>query len=213
MSPKTIRIQSAALLALLALASCRSLPDPKGREVQVLYAGTLEAVAPADVVVAPVENRSETSDVPTRELREAFYRGLVKRRYSPIALARVDEVTLTAEAGPEGDETGEVGVTEAAYAPGTLEEDAVLQLIVKRWDTRLYDTQGIVDVEIEAWMLDGRRPTGPELWGGRLEKRVSAGGRSLEAGELSARESIARQIAEELLGALPPRPVAPGPRR
>ncbi len=207
MSPKTLRIQSAALLALLAFASCRSLPDPKGREVQVLYAGTLEATAPADVVVAPVENRSETRDVPLAELREAFYRGLVKRRYSPIALERVDEVTQTAEA----EESGEVGVTEAAYQPGSLEEDAVLQLVVKRWDTRLYDTQGVVDVEIEAWMLDGRRPTGPELWGGRLEKRISAGGRSLEAGDLAVRESIARQIAEELLGALPPRPVAPGP--
>lgn len=208
MASKTICNPSAALLALLALVSCRSLPDPAGREVQVLYAGTLEARAPADIAVAPVENRSESNDVPLAELREAFYRGLVKRRYSPIALARVDEHTMAAQA----DDRGEVGLTEAAYEPGSLGEDAVLRLIVKRWDTHLFDTQGIVDVEIEAWMLDGRQPNGPELWGGRLTQRVGAGGGSLSAGELAARRSIARQIAEELLGALPPRPVAPGPR-
>lgn len=181
-------------IAVVALASgCRTVPTVPGAGVQVLYSGTLQEVRPVDVVVAPVENASGSSEVPAEALRAAFGRNLVKRRYSPLALPYVDRQ-----------------VVEASYTPGSLREDAVLQIVVQRWDTSLWESKGAIDVSVEAWMLDAAQPGRAELWGGRLEERLMLQQELSSFGSQTALfDVVAERIATRILEAMPPRPVGP----
>ena len=202
------RLLPLACLSVLPAVACRSLPDPKGDEVQVLYEGALEEASPVDVVVAPVENRSGDPDVPGDLLRESFQRALVKRRYSPLALEFVEQAIEEVEV-PSGD--GEGVVTEASYRPGSLGEDAVLRVIVHEWDDSLLDTHGIVDARIDAYMLDGAG--GPELWGGRVVKRVNLTQyRTRAATDRALLAFGCDEMAEEVLAAMPARTPRPGTR-
>ncbi|MCB9915812.1 MAG: hypothetical protein H6828_11810 [Planctomycetes bacterium] len=177
-------------LGALLLASCQELPKVPGKYVSTLYVGGLESTQPADVVVAPVADESLTQRAPKAALREAFQSGLVKRRYSPLALDYVDR-----------------RVVEAAYAPGSLQEDAVLQVTVRQWDMSRWDSHGEVAVEVEAWMLGA---DGVELWGGKLTRKLDL---STERQHFpTTREAFERGsvlIAEELLEVMPAR----NPRR
>jgi len=175
-----------ALLASLALVACNTLPDHPGAHVEVLHQGELEQVSVRDVIVAPVINESTAQRLPEDALRASFSEALVKRRYSPLAIAYVDDNTREASAGPS-----------------MLGEDAVLQVVVKEWDTSMWDSKGVLMVEIEAWMQDSKR-SGRELWGARLERRFSL----RKEIDIAATEDIvlARacdKIADELLEMLP----------
>lgn len=192
------------LLALaLALGACRSLPTPRGAAVETLYDGPLAKAAPVDVVVAPIENRSPTGDVPVDLLRGAFERALVKRRYSPLATAYVDQALQRTEGA------GGTRATEASYRPGSLGEDAVLRVLVQSWDDSLFKSHATITAEIDAYMLDSSG--GPELWAGRVRKRINLTSHLTRAPTDRALLTIGcDDLAEELLAAMPARTAKPG---
>lgn len=155
------------------------------------------------MVVAPVEDRSGSGDVPLDLLREAFQRALVKRRYSPLAGEYVDQALQRGEAG-EG-----ARPTEASYRPGSLGEDAVLRVIVQSWDGSLFSTHATITAELDAYMLDSAG--GPELWAGRVRKRINLTAHLTRAPTDRALMEIGcDQLAEELLAAMPARTAKPG---
>lgn len=185
-----------AALALLvgALApACHVTPDPPQRYVEVLYRGTLEEVQPNDVVVPPLLNTAGEPQVPEGVLREAFVRNLAKRRYAPLALEYVDRQVI-----------------EAAYAPGSLGEQAVLQVEVRRWDMSRFTSHAVIEVEIEAWMLDAGQPGRAELWGGRTVRSLDL---SVDTARFASTrllfESVCDELAADLLEAMPARAAQP----
>ncbi len=180
----------ALLFGVQFLGACQELPKVPGRHVSELYRGSLESVQPADVVVAPIADKSADGRAPTDSLRQAFQSGLIKRRYSPLALEYVDR-----------------RVVEAAYTPGSLREDAVLQVTVREWDMNRWDTHGEISVVMEAWMIG---PDGAELWGGKLTRKIDLS--SEREHYPTTREAFERGsviLASELLEVMPAR----NPRR
>ncbi len=191
------------LALALALGACRSLPTPRGTGVETLYDGPLAQAAPVDVVVAPIEVRSATGDVPVDLLRDAFQRALVKRRYSPLATAYVDQAVQ------RGEESGGARAAEASYRPGSLGEDAVLRVLVQSWDDSLFKTHATITAELDAYMLDSAG--GPELWAGRVRKRINLTSHLTRAATDRALLAIGcDDLAEELLAAMPARTAKPG---
>ena len=56
---------SILLVPILALSSCRTLPDVPGTSVRVLYSeGAMSAKSPVDIVVAPVRDETGESMAP-----------------------------------------------------------------------------------------------------------------------------------------------------
>lgn len=183
-----------AVLACVALAACSSIPKRPGSSVETISPATVGARSPVDVVVAPIANPTNTASLPGEALRESFHDGLVKRRYSPLALTYVDRK-----------------VVDAAYKPGSLQEEAVLQVTVERWDDSLWDTHRALTIKISARLIDATSSTGADLWAGRLERRFDVdqtGESTLGAAGLMRR--ACESIAAELLAALPARDPAPG---
>ena len=180
-----------ALCAAFAVSGCQTLPEAPGRHVEELYHGQLETVRPMDVVVAPIIDLSVDGGVPSLELRQAFQRNLIKRRYSALALPYTDR-----------------RVVNASYKPGALFEDAILQITVRRWDLSRWKSSGEVSVNIEAWMLSAEDES--ELWGGRLVRTFYLA-REMEglATDKGALSMTAESIASELLEVMPARTPMP----
>lgn len=175
---------------LLLVGACQQVPKLPGSSVEVLTDGAaLMSLSPADVVVAPVEVMGNADKPPVQMLRRSFQVALVDRRYSPLATSYVD-----------------TGIIEAAYTPGTLDEEAVLQISVRSWSETLGVAHTSLYADIEAAMLDAR--TGETLWSGQLGKRYS-----LALDSVSSRQQIQRkvcnQIAEEIMAAMPARRTRP----
>jgi len=177
-------------LGLALAAACHTLPEPPGFYVDVIHKGTLEEVQPVDVVVLPIVDDSGLGEVPAKELREAFYTTLPRRRYTPISLDYVDR-----------------RVVEASYGPGMLQEDAALKVVVREWDLSRWESQNRLTVEVEAWMLG---QGGEELWGGRLHKTFDLR-QERERHETSyqAFRLACQLIAEDLLEVMPARSPKP----
>lgn len=184
----TVKITSLvpALLAGLALAACNNLQDHPGAHVTVVHQGELETRNVRDVVIAKVINESTAQEVPVEALRAGFSKALIKRRYSPLALAYVDDRAREASAGAS-----------------LLGEDATLQIVIKEWDRSLWDSQGVLVVEIEAWMMEAGY-AGRELWGSRLERRYSLRQEmDVAATEAILMRQVCDQIADDLLEVMP----------
>jgi len=186
-----------ATLALLtgalgvAGSGCQTLPEPPGLHVEELFHGSLETAQPIDVVVAPVIDESASRGAPTKALREAFQRNLLVRRYSPLALEYVDRKVVS-----------------ASYRPGTLSEDAVLQVTVRGWDLSRWQSDGEVTAEVEAWMLSAA--DGTELWGGRLQRTFDlAYEKENHPTNMVANNKASEGIASELLDVMPARTPRP----
>ncbi len=192
----TLRVAAGCIpvAACIALAACSSIPKRPGSSVETLSPSNVAARSPVDVVIAPIANPSGKASVPSEMLRESFHDGLVKRRYSPLALTYVDRK-----------------VVDASYKPGTLQEEAVLQVTVERWDDSLWDSHRAVTLRIAARLIDAANPSGGDLWAGRLERRfdVDKGGESTLGADGLMRKAC-ESIAAELLAALPARDPAPG---
>jgi hypothetical protein len=182
------------LIGLVTLATaCHQMPSRPGENVSTQKGGTLEQKSPIEVAVAPIKDSSGNKALPRAELRSAFQAALVQRHYSPIALGLVDSK-----------------VVNAAYRPGALEEQAVLLLDVQRWDTRLWDSRNVIEVTIQARMLDPQNPSG-ELWSGVLEKRFDFGEiHDQFATEGALQRHACQTIAGELMEAMPARQPTPG---
>ncbi len=179
------------LLAALLGSACQSLPDPPGQNVTEIFHGTLEIVQPADVVVAPITVEGNAGVVPTMELRKAFQRNLLLRRYSALALPYTDR-----------------RVVNASYKSGSLYEDAILKIIVKKWDMSRWSSNKEVAVVMEAWMISSKDES--QLWGGRFEKtfylQQDMAHRATEKG---AFEETAQLIASRLMEIMPARTPKP----
>lgn len=183
-----------ACACVLVLAACNELPHRRGESVETASAAKLDQKHPVDVVVAPVENASGRKDVPLAAMREAFEKGLVRRRYSPLATEYVDR-----------------RVVNAAYTPGSLKEEAVLQITIETWDPSLLDSHGALIVKAHARLVDAQDPSNGQLWSGAIDRRFD-----LDANRehFSTRAAILQhaceRIAEEVLAALPARSAGPG---
>jgi len=187
-------------LGILALAGCQTQPTLAGRRVNVFPEGRIAVVNPADVAIAPVEVVAPGVKVPSQHLRSAAQRALVRKRYSPLALAQVD-----------GALAGSVGVEPASYSPGMLREDAVLELTVHAWDDSFWSIRKSLNVDVEVRLVEPG--TGNTLWGARLPQRFDF--QSLQSE--TASEEIMVQLAcervlDELLARLPARDAQPGAR-
>jgi hypothetical protein len=178
---------------LISLTACQSTaPVPHGLGVDQHGLVKLVEKNPTDVAVAPIRN-SAGKDVPVRDLRACFHKGLVARRYSPLALEYVDR-----------------NVVDAGYTPGASNEQAVLDINIERWDTSLWKTHNAITARMQVRMLDAA--SGEELWSGRIDQRYDFGS-TLDAmpTEAARIHYACDTIANELLAALPARnPKAPG---
>ena len=189
-----ISLSLLALATSAALSSCNDLPRRRGEAVQTVSSGKLEKKNPIDVVVPPIENATAEQDVPLAMLRGAFQKGLLRRRYSPLALDYIDGK-----------------VVDAAYTPGSLKEEAVLQVTVETWDTSLLETRGVLNVKAHAKLIDAENPGNGQLWGGFIDHRFEL---EDQRERFSSREALLEyacgQIADEVLAALPARSAGPG---
>jgi hypothetical protein len=184
---RTLAFPAAAVAFCLSFAACHtSAPVPHGRGVDQQGLAKLIEKNPVDIAVAPVKNQAG-KDVPVAALRECFQKGLVTRRYSPLALAYVDR-----------------NVAEAGYKPGASKEQAVLEITVESWDTSSWSTRNAITARMQVRMLDA--DGGEELWRGRIDQRYDFGS-SLEGlpTETARMHFACDTITNELLAALPAR--------
>ncbi|MEM9799679.1 MAG: hypothetical protein AAGA20_05080 [Planctomycetota bacterium] len=179
--------------------ACQTTPRLAGRDVDVVADGRqLEAINPVDIAVLPVQVTAPAVNAPTETLRRAAMKGLVRRRYSPLAAEIVDDRMASAGSG--------VGAIEASYTPGDLAEDAVLEVTVLRWAAPSWDIRREVDVELEARLIDPRDPLGPDLWAARIDRKFSAtSGTTVPVPEARAMQEACDSIFTELFAQLPPR--------
>jgi hypothetical protein len=177
---------SALGVACLLLAGCQSTPPPAGIGVEAKGLAKLNEKNPVDVAIAPVRNMAG-KDVPAAELRTCFHKGLVARRYSPLALAFVDR-----------------NVVDAAYTPGASNEQAVMTIDIEKWDTSIWKTHNAINTRMVVRMLDAS--SGQELWSGRVDQRFDFG-RAVDnmPTETSRMHYACDQIAAAILEKLPAR--------
>lgn len=189
---RTTSTARALLLLTGLLGACASTPFEAERPFPYTEFGAdgpLESVRPVDLLVAPVHNQSGIPNVPVEPFRVALTEELVARLYSPLSLEWADGRAV-----------------EAGYDPNAPGADAILQVVVTRWDESLYDSHGAVLAEAEARLLDAGVATRPVLWAVDVGRRLEASSRQrgrLPASEVRAR--MADQLAQEILRLLPER--------
>jgi hypothetical protein len=199
---------SLLLLPVLAVSSCRNLPEVPGTSVRELYSeGGMAAKSPVDIVVAPIMVEANIGGVPSEALRSAFGDALVRRRYSPLSLEFITSSLEGMETTPDN-----VGAPiPASYSPGTFGEDAVLRLMVKNWDMSLWKTERKLGVTIDAWMIDSIDSLGTELWGARYDSVLDM---SLMQNRYLTNEALMQhccgEVARELMDCMPARTARPG---
>lgn len=189
-------ILAACVCCALALpfAACNDIPKRKGASVDTVSPARFDTTLPTEVVVAPIVNPSANATLPADVLRESFQHALVRRRYSPLAIGYVD-----------------AKIVDAAYRPGSLQEEAVLEVTVERWDTSLWEMRGSLSVKLNVRLIDARKPGGADLWSGRIDRRFDF---ATGEGVSDTSTRLARacdEIANEVLGALPARQSQPRP--
>jgi len=183
----------ASIACAAVLAACSELPRRRGQAVESTSTPKLDQQKPVDVVVAPVENETGRKDVPLAAMREAFEKGLVRRRYSPLATEYVDR-----------------RVVDASYTPGSLHEEAVLQVTIETWDVSLLETRGALIVKAHARLLDAKDPTNGQLWSGAIDHRFDLDAtREHYSTKAAMLQQACERIADEILAALPARSAGP----
>lgn len=182
-----VRLLLASTL-LIPLASCESPTHVSPQHVtDLLPAAGIARAQPADIAVAPVRDESGMS-VPVDALRQACYVGLVDRLYSPVSLEYVDRQW-----------------TDASFGGGGAAE-AVLEVVVKKWDATNVPQRGIVVARAEARLFDAKAVEGTPLWAVGVTRRLDLGGPDPAPGWESR---AAGMLAWEILSELPERdPVA-----
>lgn len=194
------RTIAVAVVLLGGGAACQTQPRLIGRDVEVLNQGRIAALNPADVAVAPVLAAETVVDAPLGRIRRAAQNGLVLRRYSPLANSIVDDAI------GEGTEAPGIGTVEASYLPGDLGEDAVLEVVVERWNDANWGIRGALDVALQARMIDAKDPLGPSLWEARIDKTFQFGReRRRTAGGAIQIQNACDSIMAELFSKLPAR--------
>jgi hypothetical protein len=186
---KSIAISCLALAASLA-AGCASTSAPRGTDNPALVTGALKSVNPLDIVVLPIQNSTGLSNLPLEEMRHDFHAGLVRQRYSPLALDYVDARTV-----------------EASYSPGDLQEQAIFQVFLSGWDDSQWKTHARLGIEAEVYLLDSRHPDVRQpLWGGKADRKIDLSG---ERPNFPTDSALVRRAVEkytqDVLASLPAR--------
>jgi hypothetical protein len=187
-------LTSSIFIALAITVGCQPLPRaPRGGDVTLLPSAGLTELQPNDIAIPPIEVASKSIQAPDLTIRTAFQRALVQRRYAPLSLESVDR-----------------RVVDASYQPGNLREDAVLQIIVHRWDESHWESSRDIFADIEVRLIDAAHPEKAPLWGGRLEQKLR--GYPYET-QVTNRQTLIQVLcddyASEVLGALPTRSTSP----
>lgn len=188
----TSRIAVLFVAAALVATACNQIPTRKGVSVETAANAKIETVNPIDIAVLPIENATGSKKVPSKELREAVEAGLVQRRYTPLATEYVD-----------------AQVTDAAFHPGSLREDATLRVTVESWDDALWATHTAVTLRLSAQIVDSR--SGGLLWAGKLDRRFDLGrDRDRFSTDAPLKKLLCEMVVGELMSALPARMTRPG---
>lgn len=177
--------------ALAPLAACASTkPPPEAYNEGLEARRDLAAVNPADVVVLPIENQTGRSGLPLDHMRKQFHEGLVKLRYSPLALDYVDSK-----------------VVDATYTPGELREEGIFRVFLTGWDDSNWGTRGRLVIDADVYLLDANRPeVGSALWGGHVQRVMEMGqAREIAATERALMERTIERYVSEVLASLPAR--------
>jgi hypothetical protein len=213
----------AALALSLGAAGCASMAEPQGEssetpppqpEVRAVNAAAvpvetfevladrLAAVQPADVFVAPPVDESGAFQAPLAALRQAYYRGLVERLYTPLQLPFGDALLAEGSGTP----------AQRALSRPELGADAVVELRLLRWDTQSLESKGriVADVEL-TWMAPGS----PEpLYMARRVRLIELSGRQVRnSARADLEQRAAETLARDLLERLPPRQAVAAPAR
>ena len=204
---RSLRFLTGAALATLVVVGCQTTPRLAGRNVEVLSPGaTLAERNPTDVVVAPIRLTDAALGAPASSIRSAARRGLVLRLYSPLAQELVSDARGGDVPYINASASGGGVVREAGYTPGRLDEDAIFEVTVFRWDDQNWQSRRSLTVGIEARMIDPANPYGPALWAGRLEQGFDVSGEIGPAGgERRALTTVCDQVFRELLARMPAR--------
>lgn len=182
----------AIAFAALAFTACNTVPRAPGSATRSTSSEPVLARSPIEVAVAPVVNASG-AQLPADELRVAFQKELVERRYSPLALEFVDRK-----------------VVDASYTPGASDESATLTILIDKWDSSLWTTHSAITARITASLVDARGPGGV-LWTATADQRFDFTAVREHLSTEGARIRFACDgIAAEVLARLPARTAKPG---
>lgn len=183
---------AAALLSACALVACASTRAPAGAENEGLSSGRLAAVNPLEIVVPPLENHTGNANLPLAEMRQKFHAGLVRLRYTPLALEYVDR-----NAAP----------VEASYRPGALGEQASLRIVLTGWDDSNWRSNSRLVVDADVYMLDANDPElSRALWGGHVTRTIDLSRQAAVAPTPAALlDRATTEFVDGVLASLPPR--------
>ena len=181
----------AGLLAACAGTTMGPRADPRRDFTEMRGSHTrLTVHQPADIAVAPVQNRSGRKEVPLDRFRREAAESLVERLYSSLALDYVD-----------------ANWVDASFR-GTPAPDALLVMAITEWDpSRLYSS-GTVRIAGDFVLYEGGTTTGEPLWGLSLRRYVDlgSGGRPPSPSDHLIPEAIQRFV-RDALAVLPERDV------
>jgi hypothetical protein len=180
------------LLALFAstFSACGPTRPPRGLDNPNLVVGSLSQVNPLDIVVLPIQNNTGRANLPLTQLRQAFHAGMVRQKYSPLSLEFVD-----------------ARVVEAAYTPGDLKEQAILQIFINKWDDTQWHSLARLHIEAEVYLLDSKQPDQRQpLWGGKVDRFIDLG-REMQGlpNPNAAMTRAIQEFTDSVLGSLPAR--------
>lgn len=193
---------SSRLVATLILLGCAALPvaltgcaashKVRGADNEGLSTGRLGVVNPLEIVVPRIENQSSVAGIPLDELRAKFHAGLIKLRYTPLALDYVDRNAAAVEAG---------------YRPGELGEQATLRVVLTGWDDSLWKSRSRLVVDADIYLLDAREPELTRaLWGGHVTRTIDLSRQVAAAPTAGAMmERAVTEFVDGVLASLPPR--------
>jgi len=191
-----------ALAASLLLAACAAT----GEKTDFYWSSPADALRvanPADVAVLdptfdagePLSRADRPSAVPLERFRQATYRELLKRRYSPLALDYVDRAWRGASAS-----SGEKGM---------CGEDAYLRVSVNRFEVSAREPQ--VRIAADFFLHDGK--TGTMLWSAKADRRIDLKVESEVVRDPALlRRTAVERFVESALQGLPARVPASEPR-
>jgi len=179
-----------ALASFVVLSACSPTRPPRGLDNPNLVVGSLTQVNPLDVVVLPIQNGTGRDNLPLDQLRKSFCAGMVRQRYSPLSLDTVDK-----------------HVVEAAYKPGELAEQAILQVSILTWDDSQWRSSSRLRIEAEVYLLDSKNPDKRQpLWGGKVDRRIDLSREMPGVANPAAAMTLAiEEFTANVLASLPPR--------
>ncbi len=190
-----IRTLTAVAVLVGGGAACQTTPSLKGNGVETQTIGDLASVNPVDVAVPPVELGPGVNAAPLGMLRTSSARALVRRRYSPLAMSAVDE----SMAVPIGGLNDSGAALEASYSMGALGEDAVLEVVVERWEMPDWTALRSIEATLTGRLINPREPMGPALWEARLDREFRF---SVESGTASSSDRALREACDEIMSTL-----------